>query len=606
MGNGYSKGVMGLLTFLVVLVALCVLFQIYRIQNWAREDIEGRVVPRWKGFSNPLSRRGLILDRNGLILADNRYVADLLVEKEKARDLKLTAEQINYILSDSTSDVDNTPGADELLRLLEDNSESWKPVLRSISADAAGRIESLHLPGVYLKYRYERFYPHGSLAAHILGFAGRYVDARGGLEFEFEKSLAGSDGLTRFSKDKDGNPIPGTIKVEREPTNGLDLVLTLDRNIQVIVEEELQKGYRSSRAEWALAAVMDPNSGDILASAFFPSFDPNSYSKGRVGESYSNPLVAFAVEPGSVLKPIIMATALDSGLSPAEKFNCHPTLKVGIHTIREAIDHPPEAYGWLDLTNIISKSSNIGMAQIALRTGQDVLYKGLLRFGLFRKYDIGIPGESAGTPPAKWMSRGAYRKGRVPRWPQVTLANVGFGQGLQVTPLQLLTAYSALANGGELLEPRLVINTTHRKDGFAYASNTVFDEPDVVIKGRATNKNTAARLTAMMERVVTDGTGKSAKVGDVRVSGKTGTAQVAGPGGQYVKGHYLASFAGYFPAKDPQVVVLVMVYKPRGLYYGGKVAAPIFQRIASRLALVLRIVDGSYEKSKKIEKVKRG
>jgi stage V sporulation protein D (sporulation-specific penicillin-binding protein) len=314
---------------------------------------------------------------------------------------------------------------------------------------------------------------------------------------------------------------------------------------------------------------MDPNTGEVLALATRPAFDPNEYWRCE-GASLVCPAVTSPYEPGSTFKLIAACAAVEEGvMSHRETYTCTGSRPVGNHTISCALHGGARAHGTNDLDHMVIKSCNVGMATVALALGQERLYKWVRQFGFGEKTGIELAGESRGqvSPAASWS--------------QIQVANIGFGQGISVTPLQLLAAYCAVANGGKRVYPRVVQMVTSADGRVERLSQP---EPKRILKPA-----TAERLRAVLEKVVTEGTGKQAQVPGRRVAGKTGTAQKPVPGLGFVTGVYIGSFVGFAPVSDPRVAIIVVLDEPKGAYYGGVVAAPVFQAICERTLAYLRV-----------------
>jgi stage V sporulation protein D (sporulation-specific penicillin-binding protein) len=357
--------------------------------------------------------------------------------------------------------------------------------------------------------------------------------------------------------------------VTRQMVPGNSAVLTVDLDIQSIAEEELAKAVENARAAGGAAIVMDPKTGEVLALASQPGFDPNEFWR-YPRQNWVPHSVASPYEPGSTFKVITACAAIEEGvMSHGETYNCTGSRAVGRHTINCARHAGSGAHGVVDLDEMIVKSCNVGMATVAMALGADRLHKWVARFGFGEKTGIELAGESRGIVASP------------SRWSLVQLANIGFGQGISVTPIQLLSAYCAVANGGYRVYPRVIKAITTPDGGIEY--------PEPPKRERLLSEATAERMRRVMTRVVEEGTGKAARIPGRLVAGKTGTAQKPTPGAGFRAGLYIGSFIGFAPADDPKLAVIVMIDEPHNGYYGAVVAAPAFRAICQRALTQLRV-----------------
>ncbi|MCS7172275.1 MAG: penicillin-binding transpeptidase domain-containing protein [Armatimonadetes bacterium] len=503
--------------------------------------------------------RGRIYDRNGRELATNVPTLSAYAIPRNIRNPQAFARRVAAVLG--------VPPERILARLTPDRYFVW--IARHLAPQAAQQLRALGLTDQLGFEREERrAYPLGPLAGQVLGFTG--IDNQGlwGVEARYDAVLRGTPGQAVRVRDALGREILEGRRVLVSPKNGADLFLTLDTVVQHIAERELQEALQVHGARAGVAVVMDVRSGELLAVANVPRFDPNRYAQTSP-EVWRNRAVAEVYEPGSTFKVVVMGAALESGaVSPKTLFRCPGSLQVpGGHRIREA---QGEAHGEVRPADILRLSCNVGAALTAARLGPDRLYKAILRFGFGQPTGVELPGEAAGIvrPPSEWTGPDLY--------------TLGFGQGIAVTPLQLLRAVAAIGNGGLLVRPTL-ISFLRSPDGRAL--ELLQASPPV----RVLSPQTARRLLEMMVRAVVEGTGRAAAVEGYTVAGKTGTAQKPGPRGGYLPGKYVSSFVGLVPASSPRLAILVLLDEPRGAYYGGVVAAPVFRRIASQVLWHLRI-----------------
>ncbi len=429
----------------------------------------------------------------------------------------------------------------------------------------AQKVAALKLAGVGILPTTRRSYPDGALAANLLGFVG--VDGKGlaGLEYTYDKQLSGENGRRTYEIGANGQPIPDGEHHVVDPVPGTGLRLTLDRDIQWKAQQAITDEVAKAGALSGTVIVMDPRTGQILALATAPTFDPN-HPGAAPPSALGNPAVSDPYEPGSVNKVITFSAALEKGLiSPDTPFTIPPTYDYAGHTFHDAEVHGVEH---LTATGVLAQSSNIGTIQIAQKLGPDALYHYLRAFGFGQTTGIGLPGESPGIlpPPDKWWA--------------TTLPTIAFGQGVSVTAVQVASVFSTLANGGVRVTPNLVAGTV-RPDGTVVAA----PRPE---EHRVISARTAHTVRDMLEAVTSDqGTAPAARIAGYRVAGKTGTAQRPSGHGGYEG--YTASFAGFAPADNPQLVVSVVVQKPVNGHYGGVIAAPVFHDVMTFALKSLRI-----------------
>ena len=506
-------------------------------------------------YSSPVElapKRGTIYDRKGNILAQSVEVDSIYAEPKRFQ--QMTPEARKRAIAALARALGQP---DRVIAERLDSSRGFVWLQRRVDPTIAAAVAKLDLDGVGSVKESKRFYPNVELAGHVLGFAG--IDSEGleGIERQYDGSLR-SD-ARRFERPRDarGRGYADEMFVGAEES-GEELMLTLDQQIQYLAEAALRKGVLNSQARGGFVVVQDPRTGEILAMAGQPTYNPNAFGKHRPDEWRNRP-VTDVFEPGSTLKPMLVAAALDAGaVKPADIFFCeNGSLDVADLTIRDEKKH-----GWLDVGRILAVSSNIGMIKIGRSLGKDAWGDAIDAWGFSSRTGVDLPGEASGlVPPRK-------------RWSSVTLASTSFGHNIGVTGLQLASAYSAIANGGVLMKPYSVRRVL-APDG------TVLRDVEPVELRRVISPKTAATVTAMLEKVVSpEGTGLAAAVPEYRVAGKTGTAQKVDP----ISGGYsdkrIASFAGFVPASRPRLTILVVLDEPKTSVYGGVVAAPVFREIA--------------------------
>lgn len=500
------------------------------------------------------ARPGDLVDRNGRLLATSVRTRSLFVDPSRLQQ----PWQTSLALADAL-DLD----ADALfIRLTREPDRRFEWIKRRLNDDEVRRVKQLQLPPEVWGFREEflRQYPQGQLAAHVLGLRDIDGNGRGGVEQTMDTLVRGRDGRRVLERDALGRVLAVRDEIARFPQHGRTIQLTLDSVIQLHVERELLRLADQWRPQAACAIVMDPRSGDILAMGSYPGFNPNE-PHDVAAPAWRNHAIASLFEPGSTLKPFIVASALDQHLiDREERFYCEQ----GRYRMGRRLLHDHHSYGWLNVKDILVKSSNIGMAKIGERMTNARLYDCLRDFGFAAPTRIQLAGELPGKlrPLDQWNG---YSTGSIP-----------MGQELAVTPLQLITAHCALANEGVLIRPRLVLNGGTQ------------DEVGPRVTRRCVSRETAAWIVqTAMRQVVEQGTGKLAQLEGVSVFGKTGTAQKVDPAtGQYSKTKHICSFVAGAPAESPRCLVLVVVDEPQGAgpLYGGTVAAPSSREIL-RLAM---------------------
>jgi len=497
-------------------------------------------------------RRGSIFDREGEPLAVTSDAKDVYADATAVKDATSTAEALAHELGGEAKDY---------LPKLQKNTH-FVYLKRKVPIQRADALGKLEIKGIGMIDSSMRTYPGSTLACQVLGFVGIDDNGLAGLERQYDSTLAGTPGRVVAERDTQGHVIPGGVITAQEPVDGQDIYLTIDKDIQYKAQAELAAAVKKYGAKSGTVVVMDPRNGEILAMASTPYFDPNDFG-GAEASAMRNKAVSDTYEPGSTIKSFTAASAIDAGLfTPTSMFHLPPTIQVGGRTIHEA-----HARGTVDysLMQIVTHSSNVGAVKIGQKLGKDRLIDYFARFGLSHRTGIDFPGEAPGYTP------------KASAWSASSMGNIPFGQGLSVTPIQLVRGMAAIANGGTLVTPHFLYRQSS-------AVATFPANPEPVI-----SKPSADSATVMLTDVVREGTGMSAAVKGYEVAGKTGTAQKIGANGAYLKGVYISSFVGYLPAGDPQILILVTIDSPSSGLYGGTVAAPAFRRIASFCVAHLRI-----------------
>ncbi len=502
--------------------------------QWLRADdlSEKAEKQRWRTWT-VTAPRGAILDAKGRVLAESVETPSIAAMADE-----VPAGRIPALAAALGMDA----GA---LRKRLQGRTGFVWLARQIAPERAARVMALKIPGVRRETEWRRYHPLGPEAGHVLGFVG--IDGHGleGVERARDADLAGEAGIRQVRRDARGHSLPGGVWL-KEPKQGKAVRLTIDASIQGMAYAALAEGVAAMDARGGSVIVLRPKDGAILAMANWPAFNPNDFRRYHPAQ-WRNRAVTDMFEPGSALKPFTIAAALASGRwQPDSRIYCED----GAMRVADHIIHDDHREGWLDLAGLLARSSNIGAAKLALDIGAPDLRRMLEAVGFGQRPDIGLGGESPGILPA------------LRRWGPVETANIAFGQGVAVTPLQLAAAFSVLAADGLRIPPRLYADAPPR------------------VASRAMPAAIARQVRAMLEYATSpEGTGRLAVPAGYAVAGKTGTAQKAAPGGGYDPNRYTAVFAGYAPARHPEIVVVVVVDEPQKSIYGGKAAAPVFRRI---------------------------
>jgi cell division protein FtsI (penicillin-binding protein 3) len=507
--------------------------------------------------------RGAIYDRSGKILAINMDVPSVFGAPKYVSDPRATAARLNRVLKTDVRQLES--------KLKSERDFVW--LARRLEPERAEGLQGLSLDGIGVIPEGRRFYPKGTMLSHVLGFANIDNQGQEGLERRYDAQLRGERGRLVVERDAFGGSVFPKELNYVAPSPGNDLVLTIDEVIQYVAEQEIEEVVARTRAASGIAIVVEPKTGAILALAVRPTFDPNA-PKGDAN-LWRNRAIGDSYEPGSTFKLVAAAAALEEKLATPDELIFGED---GQFVVENTVVHDHDKNGWMTFAQIIQKSSNVGMIKVAQRLGPDKLARYINAFGFGQKTDVDLGGEQRGLTkePQAWGRR--------------TLASIAMGQEIGVTPLQLMMAVSAIANGGALMRP-FVVSEVRTPAGKTVARF----EP--VVRRRPISVETARVMTDILRGVVLPGgTGTLAAVPGYDVAGKTGTAQKADPlTGGYSATRTVSSFAGFLPADDPKLCILVMVDEPRTVHWGGTVAAPVFQRIAAQAVRHLGILPKAEE-----------
>ena len=537
--------------FILFIVLVVLIGRLFTIQITEHEKYS-KIAQRQQNKTIKIkAERGLIKDRNGELLAYTKDDVSLFIDtrmtnkKEKEKIAKRFSSQF---------------GKTEKYYLKKLNSANQNICLeKKASKEDVLSLSDFIASGYFKVEDYSRVYPYGSLASHVLGFVDIELVGVNGVEKQFNKNLTGVDGYKYIERDVQGRIVTVNQKFSAKPEVGNNIELTIDRNLQKILEEELNNGIKKYKGKSGVGIIMNPNSGEILALTNQPDYDPANYSLFSDLER-RNRVLTDTYEPGSTMKPLVMSILLEEELThEREVINTEN----GKYKVKGATIRDTHIFGKLTSTGIISYSSNVGIAKLSDRIDDNLFYRYLRDYGFGNITSINIPGETAGV----------LKKPK--NYSKISKYFISFGYEIGVTPIQLLTAYCALVNGGNLLQPYIVKSLRDANGNYIeeFSSNKI---------RRVISEKTSKRVVEMMKEAVSDGTGSEAKLSNVVVAGKTGTAQRL-IDKKYSSSDYNSSFVGFFPADNPQYITLIVIKSPKIGKYGGRVAAPIFKNIAERI-----------------------
>ena len=545
-----------LVASLILICTIAVVGRLGYLQLVCHSEYLARAARQQQRIIDITPKRGSIYDRNMDPLAMSIPVDSVFAVPIEVGDAQLAAQLLSRVLGIPS----------EVLEAKLQSPQGFVWVARKVPPDKKEAVEALNLTGIYFQKENQRIYPKRDLAAHVLGFVDLDEKGLAGVEYELDSQIRGKSEKIVVMADARQRWFDG---VEAQRERGADVVLTLDEQIQYIAERELLAAIAKTHALAGTVVVMNPNDGQILALANWPTFNPNAANEAPA-EARMNRAVSALYEPGSTFKLITLAAAFDQGIvRPEEVFDCeNGAVYLAGHRIR---DHKP--FGLLTVSEILAQSSDVGAIKIALRLGAPKFYDYIRAFGFGQLTGVDLPGES----------KGLLR--RLENWSAISIGSISMGQEVGVTPIQLITAVSAIANGGLLYRPKVVAEL--RRDNKALPAEGLLTpvEPRRVIQ-----PETAATLRRLMEGVILNGTGPRAHLEGWTAAGKTGSAQKIDPAtGRYSHTQLIASFTGFAPINNPAVTILVSLDSPVGQHEGGQVAAPVFKRIAEQVLAYLSV-----------------
>ena len=529
---------------------LIVVARLVHLQFSQHELLADRAKQQQQNALETTAPRGELLDRQGKQLARSVQTVSLFLDPDglDAASLECTASELSRTLGLKYPD---------LLKEFRDAQAKNKRfvwVARRLEATQADAITALGLPGLHSELEPKRYYPNGQLAAHVLGYVGLDGKGLGGVEQFYNSKISGEDGRLFLERDAKGDAYE-SYEIASKP--GQTVVLTIDQAIQYQAEQALSAAIQRSRAKSGTVIVLDPKSGEILALANAPTFDPNNVAATKA-ETRSNWALQNIYEPGSTFKIIAFSAALEKNLvKPEDHIDC----QMGSITVAGRVVHDHHPFGSLTITEALEKSSNVAAIKLGLRVGDATMYDYIRRFGFGSKTGIELPGETVGI----------VRK--VERWQPSSIGSIAIGQEVGVTPVQMVAAFGALANDGVRIAPHLIREVRNAEGAVVYRA-----QPE---QRRVVSVQTATSLRGMLEGVTLSGTAKKAQLDGYSAAGKTGTAQKIDPRTKaYSSTKFVGSFVGFAPLSNPRVVIIVVIDEPAGAYHGGDVAAPVFREVA--------------------------
>ena len=540
--------------FLILFVAL--ISRAFQLQILAGKDLRSIAQRQHMKTLQMLPERGIIFDRNGEKLAASVLMDSVCADPSKIRDPRAFANKMAGLLSVDRKLI--------LKRISAGKNFCW--IARRVAPEQAEAVESLKEEAVFIVKEPQRLYPNGELAGQILGFVGTESNGLEGLETRYDRYLKGTPQKLVWARDAKGHWLyPRVETVARTEDTATNMILTIDSRIQYLVETQLKAAVQEKGAKGGYAIAMNPQTGEILALANQPSFDPNFYFKGGPGHA-KNRAVNDCFDPGSTFKPFLIAAALEEKVvREKDRVFCeNGSYRVANRVIHEA---QRKRRGSLSIREVVKYSSNIGCVKVSEKLGKEKFYEYIRAFGFGSKTGIDLPGESSGLLRP------------VSAWTRVDTSTIAFGQGISVTAVQLLTAMSAIANHGVLMKPYIVQALTDKK-------GRIIEQYSPTVVRNVISPETARTMTSILTSVVQDedGTGKNARIAHLNVAGKTGTSQKFDfSRGVYSSEKVRTSFLGFFPAENPQIAILVTLDEPQRDKWGGVAAAPVFKKIGEQM-----------------------
>lgn len=541
-----------IIILVIVFLFILIIGKVFYIQVIQYDRLNSYASSLWSRNLPIEGNRGIIYDRNGVVLADNITTTSLVIIPNQVENKEDTAKKI--------SDILGTDYEDMLAHVSKKSSiERVHPEGRRLSYEIADKISELKLPGVYLVKESKRYYPYDTLMSHTIGFVGIDNQGLSGLELMYDDYLTGEYGAIKYFSDAKGNRLD-LNEVYEKPQDGINMTLTINYDIQSSLERELDNAVIKYNPDQALGIAMNPKTGEILAISSRPNFSPSEYENYTVEEINRNLPIWMTYEPGSTFKIITLASALEEKIVDLDNDQYFDS---GSTKVENATLHcwKHGGHGQQTYLQVVENSCNPGFVHLGLKLGKDTLFNYLKLFGFGVKTGVDLNGEGTGI---------IFDLARVG---PVELATTAFGQGVSVTPIQQITAVSAAINGGILYKPYIVKSLNEPE------INTVVLENSPQVVRKVISEETSAKVRYALESVVANGTGRPAYIDGFRVGGKTGTAQKV-KDGKYMVGNYIVSFIGFLPADDPEIIVYIAIDNAKGVtQYGGTIAAPIAKQV---------------------------
>lgn len=540
-----------IIVLFISILLITIIGKVFYIQVFQYQKLNKLASSLWSRNLPITADRGLILDRNGKVLASNITTTSLYLVPNQIKNKEEVAQSLAQILDVSYEEMYKHVSK-------KTSIERVHPEGRQLSFEIADELNKLNYDGVYLLKESKRYYPYGNLLSHVLGYVGIDNQGLSGLELEYDDVLTGSVGAIKYYSDALGNKLEMAEEYV-EPINGNNVTLTIDLDLQIAVERELDNAQAKYNPEHILAVAMDPNTGEVLAMASRPNYDPNEYQTYTQEVLARNLPIWMMYEPGSTMKITTLAAAINEGVVNLFEDTYYDSGSVNVDG---ATIHCWKAggHGAQTFLNVVENSCNPGFVELGFRLGKEKLFEYIKNLGFGEKTGIDLNGEAKGI---------LFDLDKVGN---VELATTAFGQGVSVTPIQQITSVSAIVNGGTLYKPYIVKSTENSKGDILTSVSPT--EVRTVI-----TKETSEMVRYALEGVVANGSGRNAYIENYRIGGKTGTAQKVN-NGTYMVGNYILSFIGFMPADKPEIVVYVAIDNPKGVVqYGGTVAAPIAKGI---------------------------
>ncbi|HXD31293.1 MAG TPA: penicillin-binding protein [Pyrinomonadaceae bacterium] len=535
----------------IVLWMFAIGVRLVHLQVSMHDQLSDRALNQQQGMIETGFERGQLSDREGRQLARSIETESIFVAPDEVKDVAIASQ----LIADSL-------GADKatLAKQISEAQVAKKRFLwiaRRVPHEQAQKIADCNVDGVHLQKEAKRYYPNGSLAAHVLGFVGLDNNGQAGIEQFYNQKISGEPGKLFLQRDSHGR-VYHSFAFESKP--GQNIVLTIDQMIQYRAEQALAEAVQSSHAKSGTAIVLDPKSGEILALANAPSFDPNTPGTAK-SETRINQALEYVYEPGSTFKIVAFSAALEKGLiKPDDRIDC----QMGAITVAKRVIHDHHPFGVLTATEALEKSSNVAAIKLGVKVGDPAMFEYIKLYGFGSRTGVELPGETPGLLRS------------LNRWQPSSIGSIAIGQEIAVTPLQVAAAFATVANNGVRVAPHLVREIRAANGATVYRPN-----PE---QHRVISPETATALKGMLEGVTLNGTAKKAQLNGYTAAGKTGTAQKIDPKTRtYSATKHVASFVGFAPVSNPAVVIIVVIDEPAGAYHGGDVAAPVFRQIAEQI-----------------------